>query len=52
MGSETNMNGISELEAAENLKFLQHNDQIKELQTIIRDKYKDFGEVFCILMKN
>lgn len=38
MGTAPNTNYTTDTSFGENLKILQHNDQICELQTIIRDK--------------
>lgn len=38
MGTTPNTNYTTDTSFGENLKILQHNDQICELQTIIRDK--------------
>lgn len=38
MGTAPNINYTTDTSFGENLKVLQQNDQISELQTIIRDK--------------
>lgn len=45
MGTETALSkSLSELNLSPNLKVLEQNPQIVELQTIIRDKYACFFE--------
>lgn len=39
VGNTTNNNITADFKLGNNLKILQTSDQIKELQTIIRDKY-------------
>lgn len=49
VGNTINNTLTADFKAGNNLKILQPSDQIKELQTIIRDKYKHLYEIHSCL---